>query len=83
MGWRDDKRCKLAIQKVGVEVEKEKDMEGGKEYEGQPMVRRGRERELGEVGGGDEGGVRVGEGENSWHIWTFGLYYPYMILTTN
>ena len=42
MGWRDDKRCKLAIQKVGVEVEKEKDMEGGKEYEGQltPFVDR-------------------------------------------
>ena len=68
MGRRDDKRCKLAIQKVGVEVEKEKDMEGGKEYEGQPMVGRGRERELGEVGGGDEGGVRVGEGENSWGL---------------
>ena len=44
----------MAIQKVGVEVEKEKDMEGGKGNEGQPMVGRGRERELGEVGGEDD-----------------------------
>ena len=35
-------------------MEKEKDMEGGKEYEGQLMVGRERERELGEVGGEDD-----------------------------
>ena len=50
---------------VGVDVEKEKDREGGEENVGQSVVGRGRERELGEVGGGDEGGVGVGEGENS------------------
>ena len=35
-------------------MEKEKDMEGGNEHEGQLMVGRGRERELGEVGGEDD-----------------------------
>ena len=54
MGWGDDKRCKLVIQKVGVEVEKEKDMEGWKDDEEQLMVGRGRERELREVGGEDD-----------------------------
>ena len=49
---------------VGVEVEKEKDREEGEEKVRQPVVGRGRERELAEVGG--EGvWVRVWEGENS------------------
>ena len=43
-------------QKVGVEVEIEKDREGGNGYVGQPVVYRGRERELGGVGGEGEGG---------------------------
>ena len=46
---------------VGVEVEKEKDREEGEEKVRQPVVGRGRERELAEVGG--EGvWVRLGEG---------------------
>ena len=36
-----------AHQKVGVEVEREKDREGGKEYVGQRVIGGGRERELG------------------------------------
>ena len=40
-------------QKVGVEVEIEKDREGGKENVVQPVAGRGREREL--RGGGGEG----------------------------
>ena len=48
---------------VGVDVEKEKDREGGEENVGQSVIGWGRERELGEIGG--EGGGGVGEGENS------------------
>ena len=51
----------MTIQMVGVEVEKEKDREEGEEKVRQPVVGRGRERELAEVGG--EGvWVRLGEG---------------------
>jgi len=60
---------------VVVDVEKEKDREGREENVGQSVVGRGRERELGEVGGEGvgEGGGGVGEGENTCSIKTLGM----------